>query len=264
MTTNWNTALTLVKHILAADFACKTDDFDQDGIIITRAKLMPERRNFPLPKKYLAMASMGRGLVICCSAGREKWVKANLANLNRDSVFSTIVLSRVQQFVAPDQQNMHLYIAFVCTQESFKPFTQNKDVKLVIPPKEKIKELQSSERFLNAISRAENPERPRIMIAAEVGGKTVGMAAAAADHNFMWQIGVDTLPEYRNLGIAKSTVSAVTKMVLEKAILPYYSTRVVNIASQRTALSLGYRPAWVEVYSRDLHRDAPHPEDPVT
>jgi GNAT superfamily N-acetyltransferase len=264
MITDWNSALTIVKKVLGADFACSPGDFDKDGILITRAKLVPGRRHFPLPPKYLAMATMGRGVVICCSAGREKWVKANLGNLTRDSVFSTIVLSRIQQFVAPDLQNMHLYIAFVCTQESFQPFTPKGDIEISMPTDKKIKELQSSENFLNSIGRAENPERPRVVLAAKLNGKIVGMAAAAADSDLMWQIGVDTLPRYQNRGIAKATVSAATEMVLEKGILPYYSTRVVNIASQRTALALGYRPAWVEVYSRDFHRDAPHPEVPVT
>jgi predicted GNAT family acetyltransferase len=209
------------------------------------------------------MTTMGRGVVICCSAGREQWAKANLGNLTGDSIFSTIVLSRIQQFVSPDLQNMHLYIAFVCSQENFKPFTPNRDIELYMPADEKIRELQSSENFLNAIGRAENPERPRVILAAKLNGKTVGMAASAADSDLMWQIGVDTLPGYQNRGIAKATVSAATEMVLEKGILPYYSTRVVNIASQRTALALGYRPAWVEIYSRDIHRDAPHPEDPI-
>jgi predicted GNAT family acetyltransferase len=206
---------------------------------------------------------LGRGVVICCSAGRRRWVKANLGGLSRDTIFSTNIISRIQQYISRDQQNMHLYIAFVCTQESFKPYLPNQDIELYLPNDKKLGELSLTDDFSNAIGSAENPERPRIILAANYRGKLAGMAAAAADSEPMWQIGVDTLPEYRNHGIAKATVSAVTKMILEKGILPYYSTRVVNVASQRTALALGYRPAWVEIYSRDIHRDAPHPEDPI-
>ncbi len=261
MTTDWNSALIIVKKVLAADFACNPDDFEEDGTLITRAKFIPGRRRFPLPEKYLAMATVGRGVVICCNAGRQRWVKAHLGNLSRDNIFSTAVISRLQQYVSRDQQNMHLYIAFVCTLENFKPFTPNRDIEIVTPKDEKVRELSLSDSFPNAIGRAENPERPRIILAADLHGKIVGMAAAAADSDPMWQIGVDTLPEYRNRGIAKSMVSTLTKILFEKGILPYYSTRVVNIASQRTALSLGYRPAWVELYSRDIQRDTPHPED---
>jgi GNAT superfamily N-acetyltransferase len=263
MITDWNPALDVVKKVLAADFACEESYFDKEGIIITRARKMPGRRRFPFPKKYLAMATMGRGVVICCSAERLRWAKDNLVGLSRDSIFSSNVISHLQQYVFRDQQNMHLYIAFVCTQESFKPFTSNQDIEIITPEDEKLSELQRMDSFPNSIGHAENPERPRVIIAANYRGKIIGMAAAAADSDPMWQIGVDTLPEYRNLGIAKSTVSVVTKIVLDKGILPYYSTRIVNIASQRTALSLGYHPAWVEIYSRDIYRDTPHPEDPI-
>jgi predicted GNAT family acetyltransferase len=68
----------------------------------------------------------------------------------------------------------------------------------------------------------------------------------------MWQIGVDTLPAYRNRGIGKAMVSAVTEYILNRGIIPYYSTNASNIASGRITDSLGYRPAWVELYSREL------------
>jgi predicted GNAT family acetyltransferase len=62
---------------------------------------------------------------------------------------------------------------------------------------------------------------------------------------------VDTLPEYRKRGIGKATVSAVSKYILKQGIVPYYSTTMDNEASKSIALALGYKPAWVELYSRE-------------
>jgi len=38
----------------------------------------------------------------------------------------------------------------------------------------------------------------------------------------MWQIGIDVLEDYRNKGIAKSLVSNLAIMIMERGIVPYY------------------------------------------
>jgi len=78
----------------------------------------------------------------------------------------------------------------------------------------------------------------------------VGIAGASADCELMWQIGVDVLPEYQGLGIGKALVGTLTKAVLEKGVLPYYSTEVSHLQSRQLAVSLGYWPAWVQLYAR--------------
>jgi GNAT superfamily N-acetyltransferase len=66
----------------------------------------------------------------------------------------------------------------------------------------------------------------------------------------MWQIGVDVLPEYQGLGIGKAIVGSLTRAVLDEGVLPYYSTAVSNLQSRQLATRLGYRPAWIELYTR--------------
>ena len=262
MIINQESALQVVKRILAADFACSESDFDKVGVTFHLCKEIEGARRFPLPEKFLAVVTMGKGVIICCSIGRMRWVKTNLSGLSRGNLFSAYVVSRIQKYIAHDNQNMHLDLKFICAADTFKPFASGGEIELSLLEGEKLRVLSEDMRFPNALGYAYNPQRPRMVaVAASYRGEMVGIAAAAADCDVMWQIGVDTLPEYRNRGIAKTVVSTLTENLFEKGILPYYSTRIVNIASQRTALSLGYRPAWIELYSREVQRDTPHPED---
>jgi len=265
MVIDQKSALNTVKKVLTADFACEERHFDEEGVVIRQAREIPGRRRFPFREKSLTVVTMGRGVVISCSTGRMRWAKANLSGLSRDSLFSAYVISRIQKYVTRSNQNMHLDIKFICTADIFKPFILGGEIELSVLEGEKLRGLSENETFPNAIGYAYNPERPRMVaVVAKYRCKAGGIAAAAADSDVMWQIGVDTLPEYQNHGIAKAMVSILTENLFEKGILPYYSTRVVNIASQRTALSLGYNPAWVELYSREIQHDAPHPEDPLS
>jgi GNAT superfamily N-acetyltransferase len=256
-------ALEIVKKVLTADFACEKGDFDKEDVFIRQARELEGARRFPLPEKFLAVVTMGKGVVICCSAGRLRWAKANLGGLYRDHVLDISTIARMQNYVSRDHQEIRLELKLICTRHNYKPYTPEKDIKLSLIEGKKLQEFYKNNLFPNALGYADNPERPHMAaVVASCAGETAGVAAATADCDVMWQIGVDTLPAYRQRGIAKATVSALTKNLFEKGILPYYSTRVVNIASQRTALSLGYRPAWVELYSREIQRDTPHPEDP--
>ena len=52
---------------------------------------------------------------------------------------------------------------------------------------------------------------------------------------------VFTLPTMRNRGFAQAVVAATTQAVLRSGRVPTYSTWDANIASQRTAMSVGYK-----------------------
>jgi GNAT superfamily N-acetyltransferase len=196
---------------------------------------------------------MGTGVVVSCSAGRLRWAKANLGGLSRENILDISTVARLQKYVSRDHQDMRLELKFICTVETFTPYLLRKNIELVTIERNDISGLYRNNLFPNALGGADNPERPHTLaVVARCGDETAGVAAATADCEVMWQIGVDTLPAYRRRGIAKATVSVLTEILLSKGILPYYSTRFYNIASRRTALSLGYFPAWVELYSRAI------------
>ena len=63
----------------------------------------------------------------------------------------------------------------------------------------------------------------------------------------MWQIGVDVLPKYRGLGIAKALTSRLALETLRRGKVPFYCCGWANVPSARNALACGFRPAWAQL-----------------
>lgn len=82
-------------------------------------------------------------------------------------------------------------------------------------------------------------------------GRLIGLAGCSADCSEMWQIGIDVLPEYRRGGVAAALTSRLCQEILEREKVPFYCAAWSNLASVRTALRVGLRPAWVELTARD-------------
>jgi GNAT superfamily N-acetyltransferase len=247
-------ALKIVRKTLLADFAAEEGDLDNDGVFIRQARDIEGARHFPIPEHFLDAVTMGAGVIVCCTADRLSWVKEHLGGLTRDAIFDADNFVRLQNYVSRDGQEIRIELKYICTRDTFRPRVPEQDIELRRFEKDRMQYLYQNNLFPNALGSADNPGRPHMIAAAAVcGGELAGVAAATADCDAMWQIGVDTLPAYRRRGIAQATVGAVTDIILSKNILPYYSTRFYNVASRRTAVSLGYFPAWVEAYSRDKH-----------
>jgi hypothetical protein len=251
-------AIELVRKILIADFACDDECFDREGIHFFIAKEIAGARRFPLPEKFLAAVSMGMGEIISCSADRFTWVKKNLPGLGIRQLFYSPALGRMNKYVSRDGQVMTgPYLEHICTKDTFQPFRIQGDNNIIFDliMREGIGDLYPDSRFPNALDERNSPERPHMVaVVAHGGGGIIGMATACADTDDMWQIGVDTTSEYRRLGIGKAMVSLLTSTLFEMEKLPYYATSVANIPSRRIAAALGYRPAWVEAYSRNKVR----------
>lgn len=90
-------------------------------------------------------------------------------------------------------------------------------------------------------------ELDRLAVGAYDGDALVGLAGCSADCETMWQIGVDVLPTYRNLGIAKALTSRLALETLRRGKVPFYCCGWANVPSARNALACGFRPAWAQL-----------------
>lgn len=97
-----------------------------------------------------------------------------------------------------------------------------------------------------------NYKKDEFAIAAFIDGKIAAVAGADNYHEPLWQIGIDTVKEYRGRGLAKLLTQQLTKEILKLDKIPYYTTWCGNIASMRTALAAGFYPAWVEFFAENI------------
>jgi GNAT superfamily N-acetyltransferase len=250
---NRSTALSIVRRTLAADCACEEASFVCDGVLVTEAREIAGRRRVPMRAQEFKMITMGRGVVITCSADRLAWVSEHLSRRNSDNLFSIATLAQIAAFVDRDRQ----YVAgpdlkFLCAGDTFRPAPAPTSISIELVTRAQIADAYASPGFHHALGYQLDSARPDMLAAlAWHDGTVVGMAGASADSDQLWQIGVDVRPETQNRGVGKALVSRITEAILVEGKLPYYSTWVSNMRSSNVALGLGYWLAWTEVYVRE-------------
>lgn len=154
----------------------------------------------------------------------------NLAELNRE----------LAAFSAEIRYRQPFYIADKAAPVDTGDFT------IVRYAPAEIEQFRGDEHFGDALGFC--PDAPDMLaIAALKDGHILGMAGASGDSPFLWQIGINVLPEARGQGIAEMLVSLLRNDVLAAGRLPFYGTSISHLASQRVALKSGFLPAWFEL-----------------
>jgi len=82
------------------------------------------------------------------------------------------------------------------------------------------------------------------------GNQVVGIAMLTCDSERLSQIGIDVDISHRGHGIGSMMTAALGTEALTNDSVLYYGTTAANITSMRTALSAGFRPGWVESFTR--------------
>lgn len=79
-----------------------------------------------------------------------------------------------------------------------------------------------------------------------------GMAGVSADGEYLWQIGINVIPEYSKRGLAVSLVSMLREEILNRGKIPFYGTSESHTISQTVGLKAGFAPAWTEIYVKGM------------
>jgi RimJ/RimL family protein N-acetyltransferase len=128
------------------------------------------------------------------------------------------------------------------------------DIKILIG--DEITKLYDDDRFHMALSYScESERRDMIAVVGYKNGEIIGVAGASNDSATMWQVGIDVIPNFREKGIASVLTKIITNEILKLDIVPFYGTAWSNIASKNTAISSGYKSAWVELAATDISKE---------
>ena len=88
---------------------------------------------------------------------------------------------------------------------------------------------------------------------AKDNNKIIGVAdAAESSTDSVWEIGIDVMEEDRNARLGTHLVRGLTKELLARNIISFYSTSITNIGSQMVASRCGDIPLWVDTFGTIL------------
>ncbi|MCJ7841401.1 GNAT family N-acetyltransferase [Lederbergia sp. NSJ-179] len=235
MIMTYNEMLYIVQSQLATDLNCTINDLngEKDSIVFVEAKENPGRRPFRRNARYFEIVSMGKSIVVSATAERLMIAKAMMQGKDRDSVFSLPFIRG-------------LYIHYLPDLKGIKPISPTENFTFLLVEEDAVANLLEKTSFHNAIIYNTNlPWKTGLAMLAKKDGEIVGVAGASKTCEKLWQIGIDILPEYRNLGLASYLVNKLTFEILERGDVPSYDVIASNLASQRVAQRSGYFPAWV-------------------
>ena len=81
-----------------------------------------------------------------------------------------------------------------------------------------------------------------------------GMAGASEDGAYLWQIGINVVPEYAGRGLAAELVRQIKEEIIRRGKVPFYGTSESHTISQTVALKAGFVPAWTEIYVKGIEK----------
>lgn len=235
----------LLVRQLAADFCCTADEVLDSSHHFTVFEPRPDRRQYLEIVPCILKIAVVNGKLLF--TGRED-VIARCRALYADSDGPWFMEARNQAALNRELNAFGAEIRHArpfFTADRIEPVdTRDLDIRRYSP--ETIEAFRGDERFSDAYGFC--PGAPDVVgVGAFRDGKALGMAGASADSPLLWQIGINVEPEARGQGIAAMLVQLIRNDILAAGRLPYYGTSISHLASQRVALSAGFRPAWFEL-----------------
>lgn len=233
----------IVYNQLAIDYNCNCEDFCNDEIIFTEAIKLDGRRALPFIEPRLEIVTFGRGLIINSSSSIIRYVKNEFRNKSKLEIINSSLVKSFNPYYLPDIEN------FKCVNNDF--------CKYEIINTDEIIDYYKFKNLHNALQYDKNSKRPEVLgIVAYKNSNLAGIACASKDSNTMWQIGVDVVAEYRGNGVAVALVNKLAEECFKRNVVPYYTTDIGNINSQKIAIRSGFIPAWSHCFRTRVKNNA--------
>jgi hypothetical protein len=231
---------------LALDYNCSPKDFSDGAVVLTHSALNTGRRLFFDTPFFFNIATFGNGTVIS-AAGKVFPFAETISQTKNGDIFTPDIIGKMYALAASEHKILLQNISFLPKKRvlDVPPTPEGFGVRII--EGEEIYKLYKYG-FDNAFCRKSGVRRDVIAaIMLSPDGKIAAAAGASNDSDRFFQIGIDTLPEYRKKNLAKVLITILANEITEAGKIPYYCAIPSNIASHRTALSCGFYPAWFEL-----------------
>ena len=221
------------EELLAKEYYCTLEDLNQKRRVYTI--------NPAASQPYLKIMTYKNCIAVCTSEDLHEKIQELLQDKCRDEIFELPFVYGQTIHYLPDStftDEKRPAPQWTCTY-----FTD-----------QEISSLQGLEGFENALAFEKDGSTPTkaVYIAEDQKGIIGAAGAAKSSVPGLWEIGVEVSEEYRNAGLGTHLVKGLTRELLSRRIVPFYSASVTNLGSQMVAARCGYIPAWVDTYGTIL------------
>ena len=222
-----------IEELLSKEYYCSLDELNGKSTVYSV--------NFNAKQPYIKILAYRNCVVVCTSEDLYYKVRELLQNKNRDEIFELpLVYGQTIHYVPNDN-----YINDVSVSLNYEcEYLFDRDIlSLVVLTG-----------FENSLAFDENGSTStKAVCIAKEKNKIIGAAGAAESSvNGVWEIGVDVMEEYRNARLGTYLVRGLTKELLARNVIPFYSASVTNIGSQMVASRCDYIPFWVDTFGTIL------------
>ena len=222
-----------IEELLSKEYYCSLDELNGKSTVYSV--------NYNAKQPYIKILAYRNCVVVCTSEDLYYKVRELLQNKNRDEIFELpLVYGQTIHYVPNDN-----YINDVSVSLNYEcEYLFDRDILSLV----------GLTGFENSLAFDENGSTStKAVCIAKEKNKIIGAAGAAESSvNGVWEIGVDVMEEYRNARLGTYLVRGLTKELLARNIIPFYSASVTNIGSQMVASRCDYIPFWVDTFGTIL------------
>lgn len=222
-----------IEELLTQEYFCSLAELQKKGTVYTV--------NTKTEKPFIKILAYKNCVLVCTSEKLQERIQTILRGKNRDEIFELPYVYG---------QTIH----YIPGGSDVGECSLSSDYSCEFLWKNEIMSLRGLKGFENSLAFEEDGTTSTgAVYIAKDHGKIMGVAGAAESSvKGLWEIGVDVSEEYRDAGLGTALVSNLTRELLARNIIPFYSASVTNIGSQRVAGRCGYIPMWVDTYGTTL------------
>lgn len=222
-----------IEEFLSNEFYCSLDELNGKSTVYSI--------NFDAKQRYIKILAYRNCVMVCTSEDLHYRVRELLQGKNRDEIFELPLVYGQTIHYVPD----HKYTKDALISLNYEcEYLFDRD----------ILSLFGLTGFENSLAFDENGFTPtKAVYIAKDNNKIIGVAGAAeSSTEGVWEIGIDVMEEYRNARLGMHLVRGLTRELLARNIIPFYSASITNIGSQMVASRCDYIPLWIDTFGNIL------------